>query len=117
MHPGVYREYVIALFPPVHRDLVRNVLGDLSRTLRAWIVGQLVAMLILGVLTAIGLKILGVPYWLTFGVFTGLAAIVPFFGSLVSTLLPALFVVGGEGGTTRALLVILLGVIIHIIEG
>lgn len=115
-HPGIYREFLIALFPPVHRDLVRNVLGDLSRTLRAWIVGQIIAMILLGALTAVGLWLLKVPYWLTFGVFTGAVAIVPFFGSLVSTLLPALFVLG-EGGAGRALAVVGLGVLVHIFEG
>jgi predicted PurR-regulated permease PerM len=116
VHPGLYRELLIAIFPPVHRDLVRNVLQDLSRTLRAWIVGQIASMMLLGGLTAIGLWALGVPYWLTFGIFTGIVAIVPFFGSLVSTLLPAAFVLG-EGGPGRALAVVLLGVLVHLVEG
>ena len=116
LYPSLYREWVIALFHPLHRDLVRDVLSDTGDTLRRWIVGQLFAMTILAVLTAFGLYLLGVPYWLTFGVFTGLVAIVPFFGTLVSTLLPALFVLDGPNGGTRALLVILLGVVIHLVE-
>lgn len=117
IHPGLYREFLIALFPPLHRDLVRNVLGDLSTTLRAWIVGQIASMILLGALTALGLWILNVPYALTFGIFTGVAAIVPFFGSLVSTLLPAAFVLGGAGGAGRALAVVGLGVVVHLVEG
>ena len=74
-------------------------------------------MFVLAVLTAIGLYVLGVPYALTFGVFTGAVAVIPFFGTLVSTLLPALFVLAGPNGGTRALGVILLGVVIHVIEG
>jgi predicted PurR-regulated permease PerM len=121
LHPGLYREWMIAMFPPVHRDLVRDVLADLANTLRSWIVGQLLAMLILGAFTALGLYFLEVPYWLTFGVFTGVVAVVPFFGSLVSTVLPALFVIAGNGiwglsGFTHALLVAALGVVIHVIE-
>ncbi len=116
VEPGLYREWLISLFPPVHRDLVRNVLLDVARTLRAWIVGQLAAMLLLGALTAVGLYVLGVPYWLTFGVFTGAAAIVPFFGALLSTVLPALFVLGGDGGVGRALDVVALGVGVHVFE-
>jgi predicted PurR-regulated permease PerM len=114
--PGLYRERLIVLFPPVHRDLVRNVFSDLGRMLRAWLVGQIIAMLLLAVLTAIGLYLLRVPYWLTFGVFTGLAAIVPFFGSLVSTILPAMFVINGPGGVPHALGVVALGVGVHIFE-
>jgi predicted PurR-regulated permease PerM len=96
---------------------VRDVLRDLAVTLRSWIVGQLLGMFILAALTAVGLYLLGVPYWLTFGVFTGAVAIIPFFGTLVSTVLPALFVLAGPDGGTRALAVIALGVIIHVIEG
>jgi predicted PurR-regulated permease PerM len=117
LQPGVYREWLIALFPPIHRDLVRDVLRDLADGLRAYIVGQLLAMTVLAILTAIGLYLLDVPYWLTFGVFTGLVAVVPFFGTLISTVLPAFFVLGGPGGGTRAMYVIALGVIIHLIEG
>jgi predicted PurR-regulated permease PerM len=117
LQPGVYREWLIALFPPIHRDLVRDVLRDLAEALRAYIVGQLLAMTVLAALTAAGLYILDVPYWLTFGIFTGLVAVVPFFGTLVSTTLPALFVLGSPGGGTRALYVLALGVVIHLIEG
>jgi len=117
LQPGVYREWLIALFPPLHRDLVRDVLRDLADGLRAYIVGQLLTMTFLAALTAAGLYILGVPYWLTFGVFTGLVAVVPFFGTLLSTTLPALFVLASPGGGTRATYVLLLGVVIHLIEG
>ncbi|HEY4734771.1 MAG: AI-2E family transporter [Gemmatimonadaceae bacterium] len=117
LQPGTYREWLIALFPPIHRDLVRDVLRDLADALRAYIVGQLLTMTLLAALTAAGLYILKVPYWLTFGIFTGLVAVVPFFGTLLSTTLPALFVLGGPGGGTRALYVLLLGVVIHLIEG
>jgi len=116
LHPALYREWLIALFPPIHRDLVRDVLSDLGETLRAWIVGQLFGMTILAALTAAGLYLLGVPYALVFGVFTGLVAVVPFFGSLISTVLPALFVLNEPNGGTLAIWVIVLGVVIHILE-
>jgi predicted PurR-regulated permease PerM len=117
LHPALYREWLIALFPPIHRDLVRDVLADCADSLRAYIVGLLLTMTFLGTLTAIGLYFLGVPYALTFGVFTGLATIVPFFGTLLATTLPALFVLTGPEGGTRALWVIGLGVVVHLIEG
>src|SRR3989442_11052429 len=72
-------------------------------------------MTVLGVLTAIGLWALDVPYWLAFGIFTGLVAVVPFFGTLFSTLLPALFVVG-TGDWLKVLAVIALGVGVHVVE-
>ena len=115
VRPAMYREGLIALAPPVHRELVRDILTDLAVTLRAWIVGQLIAMFSLALLTWIGLVLLNVPYALAFGVFTGAVAIVPFFGTLVSTILPAIFVLG-QGAVIQALLVTLLGVVVHIFE-
>jgi predicted PurR-regulated permease PerM len=117
LHPALYREWLIALFPPIHRDLVRDLLGDLGDTLRSYMVGQLLVMAFLAALTAIFLKLLGVPYWLTFGIFTGLVSIIPFFGTLLSTTLPALFVLNGPNGGVRALLVLGVGVVVHLIEG
>jgi predicted PurR-regulated permease PerM len=115
LKPSIYREGFILLAPPVHRELVRDILADLNRTLRAWIVGQMLAMFVLGVLTWIGLVMLNVPYALAFGVFTGAAAVVPFFGTLFSTVLPAMFVLG-TGGPLTALWVIVLGVVVHLFE-
>jgi predicted PurR-regulated permease PerM len=122
LHPALYREWLIALFPPIHRDLVRDVLADLADSLRAYIVGQLLTMTFLGAITALGLYLLEVPYSLPFGILTGLVAIIPFFGTLVSTTLPALFVLTGPNyhGFSpfgHALLVVGLGVVVHLIEG
>jgi predicted PurR-regulated permease PerM len=117
LHPALYREWLIALFPPIHRDLVRDLLSDLGDTLRSYIVGQLLVMAFLAALTAIFLYILDVPFALTFGIFTGLVAIIPFFGTLLSTTLPALFVLNTPNGGFRALGVLGIGVIVHLIEG
>jgi predicted PurR-regulated permease PerM len=117
IHPALYREWLIALFPPIHRDLVRDVLTDCADSLRAYIVGLLLAMSFLATLTAVGLTVLHVPYALTFGVFTGLATIVPFFGTLLATALPVLFVIGGPDGGTRAIWVVVIGIVVHLIEG
>jgi predicted PurR-regulated permease PerM len=115
LRPGLYREGFILLAPPLHRELVRDILDDLGRTLRSWIVGQLLGMTVLGMLTWIGLTLLNVPYALAFGVFAGATAIVPFFGTLFSTVLPALFVLG-TGSVTHAVWVLLLGVFVQAFE-
>jgi predicted PurR-regulated permease PerM len=115
LDPRVYREGVIALVPPQYRQIARATLADLSNTMRAWVWAQLMAMSMLAMLTVIGLLVLRVPYALAFGVFAGLAAIVPFFGTIVSTLLPAAFVVVNTGWV-HAFAVVLLGVAVHLLE-
>ena len=117
LHPKEYEAMVVAVTPPAYRDATRDILAALSKTLRSWVLSQLLAMTVLGALTAILFYFAKVPYWLTFGIFAGVAAIVPFFGTLVSTVLPALFVLGGEGGMAGAVVVTLIGVVVHLIEG
>ncbi len=113
--PAAYRTGMLSLVPPAHRAVARTVLTDLRDTIRTWIWAQLFAMLVLGLLTGIGLWILRVPYALAFGVFTGVVAIVPFFGTIVSTILPALLILT-IGGWVHALAVLGLGVGVHLIE-
>jgi predicted PurR-regulated permease PerM len=114
-NPGIYVEGVIGLIPPSRRPLGRVILYDLKLTLHAWVVGQIISMVLLAVLTTLGLWALGVPYFLAFGVFAGIAAIVPFFGTLFSTVVPALLVLG-VNGLPKAVAVILLGIGVHLIE-
>ena len=91
------------------------MLDDLGTTLRAWVVGQLAAMVVLAALTTLGLWVLDVPYFLAFGVFAGIAAIVPFFGTLLRTVIPALIALG-VSGLGKAVAVAGVGVGVHLIE-
>ncbi len=114
VRPTWYRDGILSLISPKYRALGARILADAHATLRAWVIGQLLAMMVLALLTALGLWALGVPYWLAFGIFTGLVAVVPFFGTLVSEFLPALFVVG-TGDWVKVLAVFVLGVAVHVI--
>lgn len=113
--PTTYREGIVSLVPPRHRESARAILVDMGATLRAWVGAQLLAMVALAILTGIGLWLLDVPYWLAFSIFTGVLVMVPFFGTLVSTVLPALLVLG-DRGVLPALAVASVGVIVHIFE-
>jgi predicted PurR-regulated permease PerM len=113
--PAVYVDGLVALVPPGRRPLARVILYDLKHTLHSWVVGQIIAMVVLAVLTTLGLWALGVPYFLAFGMFAWIAAIVPFFGTLFSTLIPALFALGVVG-LGKALAVAALGVGVHLVE-
>jgi predicted PurR-regulated permease PerM len=115
VRPALYQEGLLALVPPRHRAFARAIALDLAQTLRAWVVAQLIAMVVLAVLTGIGLRLLDVPYWLAFAIFTGVVALVPFFGTLFSTVLPALLVLPGRG-LLVALAVASVGVVVHLVE-
>jgi predicted PurR-regulated permease PerM len=114
LRPTIYRDGLLALVSPRYRDLAARILADMAATLRAWVTGQLLAMTIFAFFTAVGLWLLGVPFWLAFGLFTGLAALVPFFGTIISTVLPALFVIG-QGSWLHVFAVLMLGIVVHVL--
>jgi len=112
--PTMYRDGLLALVSPRQRALAGRIVVDMAATLRAWVTGQILAMVLFAAFTAVGLWALGVPYWLAFGLFAGVAALVPFFGSIVSTVLPALFVIG-PGSWLQVTAVLALGIVIHLL--
>lgn len=54
VHPRRYRDGLIRLAPPAYRPRAREVAQALAATLRAWIVGRALAMLIVGLTWAWG---------------------------------------------------------------
>jgi predicted PurR-regulated permease PerM len=81
---------ILRLVPRRHHQRFNRLLKAAGLRLRGWIFGTGIAMLFLGVLTTIGLWALGVPLALPFGVIAGLLEVIPYFGSIAGTFLPAL---------------------------
>jgi len=89
--PSMYEEGVIKLFPLWYRDRLRFIIDRIDFTLRLWLQGQLLLMIIVGVLTWIGLALLGIEQAAALGVLAGLFSFVPNFGP-IAALVPALAV-------------------------
>ncbi len=66
--PGLYRRGLVSLVPIGKRDRANEILDELGEKLRWWFIGQLFSMAVVGVSTAIGLWLLGIPFFLTLAV-------------------------------------------------
>jgi predicted PurR-regulated permease PerM len=88
-NPELYRRGIIKLAPPRSRGLVATALDDSGRALRLWLLGQLASMVVVGVLTTVGLLLLGVPSALVLGLLAALLEFVPFIGPIAAAV-PAL---------------------------
>ncbi len=84
--------------PARHKGRIVDVMRKIDAAVAAFLRGRLVVCLIVGGLTALGLALLGVPYWYLLGVATGLAGIVPFLPIFVG-LVPALLVAWFDAGS------------------
>ena len=85
----------VALFPAGRRQEVRRILRDLYETVQRWFVGQLASMLLIGVLSTVALYLIGVPFALLLGIFSGLISFIPFVGPLISVIPPLLLALIG----------------------
>ena len=90
--PRLYVDGTVRLFPPVHREKIRDALHAAGFSLQRWLLGQLVSMLTISTLTTLGLWAVGCPVPLALGTLAGLFAFIPvigFFLAFVPTLLMA----------------------------
>jgi predicted PurR-regulated permease PerM len=90
IHPTLLIDGFVSLFPAGRREKVRDVLGKMYQAVQKWFLGQLSAMVIIGVLTAVALSIIGLPYALLIGAFSGLLAFIPLIGTVISIIPPVL---------------------------
>ncbi|MDP9474910.1 MAG: AI-2E family transporter [Actinomycetota bacterium] len=86
----------VSLFPAGWRAEVRRVLGEVYDAVRRWLLGQLVAMTFIGLLSTLALTLLGVPFAVLLGLFSGLISFVPFVGAVVSVIPPVLLALASD---------------------
>lgn len=113
--PDVYLNGAVRLVPLPYRPRIRDVMMEIGRTLRWWSLGQLIDMGVVGLLTGIGLALLGIPLPLALAVLAGLLTFVPYFGAIAAAI-PAMLVASTVGWQT-VLWVMLIFAICHSIEG
>jgi len=75
---------ILHVVPENRRGSVRKLLEVLGQRLRGWVKGTLISMLAVGLLTTLGLSLLGVRYALLLGVTAGLLEIIPIVGPWVA---------------------------------
>lgn len=91
IYPEKYRDGALLLLPKSSRRRVREAANASGRALKGWLLGQLSSMAVVGILTTVGLMLIGLPSWLVLGLFAGAAQFVPVVGPVVSAI-PGIFV-------------------------
>ncbi len=104
--PRMHEQGLIKLFPIWYRDRVRQIMDRIDFTLRGWLQGQLLLMLIVGIASWFSLAAIGIEQAAALGVLAGLFSFVPNFGP-IAALVPAL-AAGFAQGSDRILLIIVI---------
>lgn len=84
--PSTYRRGFLYLVPQRARGRTDEILGAIAVTLRRWLVTQLIAMIVIGVVSTIVLMALKVRAAVPLGILAGLLEFVPTVGPIISAL-------------------------------
>jgi predicted PurR-regulated permease PerM len=102
------RNRFIRLIGRRHLSALTQALDDASNRISRYLILQLVVNAGYGAVIAVGLKLLGIPHVLLWGVIATLLRFVPYIGSLLSSVLPILLSFAMFEGWTRPVLTLLL---------
>ncbi len=83
--PTTYVRGVVRLFPPGRRVRIGHMMDAMAAALRKWLIGMAFDMLFVGVVTGLGLWIVGVPLPFALAVLTGVSVFVPYIGPATAT--------------------------------
>lgn len=112
--PKFYARGLTKIFPVGSRPRVYEILEEIGNTLSWWLIGKVASMIFIGILTWIGLSILGVPLALTLGLIAGLLSFIPNFGPIFSAV-PAILLAFIDS-PIKSLYVLILFIVVQIIE-
>jgi predicted PurR-regulated permease PerM len=82
--PDLYRRGLMHLFPHRSRARAGEVLSAMALTLRRWLATQLIAMLVIGVVTTVVLLLLQVRAAVALGIIAGILEFIPYVGPIFS---------------------------------
>jgi predicted PurR-regulated permease PerM len=96
--PDTYVRLAARIAPEDRRAETTAMLYEAGDLLRRWLVGQGIAMAVIGAVTYVGLLILGVPIAFVLALFAGLAGFLPYLGPIIGAV-PMVLVAGGDSFT------------------
>jgi predicted PurR-regulated permease PerM len=79
------------LFGDARKKKIGSLIDRLEEQLGGWARGQLTLMILVGVSTYVGLRLLGIPFSLPLAILAGLLEIVPYIGPIISAI-PAVII-------------------------
>ncbi len=110
------KRFVSSFVPPLQHNFTFGLLEKVQKKIGLWILGQVIASVVMFLITWIGLSVLHVQYALVLAVIAGVLEVIPFMGPILSAI-PAIFFALLQGGWGLAFIVAVLYFILHELEG
>ena len=111
------KNFLLLIVPAHYQPFIVQKINKIQKKLGSWLWGQIVVMICVGVLSAIALKIIGVPYVLVLAIFAGFCEFIPIIGPIISAVPAVLFSLTAMGDSPlKPILVIIAYIVIQQLE-
>lgn len=107
---------LMAFVPNAYFELCLNLMYQANKQIGNYIRGQLLAVLVVSVLSISGLSIIGVYYALPLGLLAGLANVIPYLGPLIGIVCSSIVALATGGGLAMVAKVIAMFLIVQLID-
>lgn len=115
VHDDPLRKILRSVVPDEHVPYVSQLFTKIRDKLGAWMRGQMLLSLIIGLLVFVGLSLLGIRYAAVLGLLAGILEFIPYIGPIFAAV-PALLIAFSQGGNVTFLLVFIMYIIIQQFE-
>lgn len=112
-----FKKIIYDLIPLARHNEVSSIIQKIATKIGYWLRGQIVLMIIVGILDGAGLAILGIPFALTLGILAGFLEIIPLVGPLLAGLAAVLVSLAGGVVLWKILIVVGIFILVQQLEG
>jgi predicted PurR-regulated permease PerM len=101
----ISKEKLQNLFPIKHQERFTEFINNVENQMGAWLRGQILLMLVIGILSWLGFTIIGLEFSIPIGVVGGLLEAVPNVGPMITLVLALVVGVGSEAAVWKIIFI------------
>jgi predicted PurR-regulated permease PerM len=111
--------FILFLAKLVNKDdheRLKDILSQIKVSINNYIVSLIFEMIVVSVLTALGLWIIGIKYFILLGLITGILNLIPYIGILIAGIITVLASLTGSADTSIILGILIVNIIVQLID-
>lgn len=110
-------QFLYQIFNKANHQQLHKILEEIPKCVFNYVYGLLLIIIIIAVLNSLGLLILGLKHAIFFGCLAACLTLVPYFGILIGSIIPAIYAYQTTNSWFTPLLVIGIFLIVQLLEG
>jgi predicted PurR-regulated permease PerM len=116
IYRALFLKFLLKLTPTGKQMLLREILYEIKTVTRSYIVGLMLELVIVAFLTALGLWIIGVEYFIFLGIMTAILNLIPYIGILVAGIVSIFIALVGSTDLSIVIGVVVVNVAVQFID-